>query len=1002
MSGFWNLPYSFGLNPVMDLEAFSEGVTTLESAEDIFSTTEQLVSEVQRLRDKVAELKAVEKQLRSSQEHFAKIFQVAPLPVAITRFSDGYYLDINDSFLRNTKLTREQVVGHSSLEQIWVYPEERARFVQALTQQGHVNAMEVTLGGATGIKDEGLIAGELIELDGEQCVLSMFLNISERKRAEQALLKSEEQYRTLARNFPNGAVFLFDQDLRFLITEGSSLREVGFDQDSLEGQALSEILSPEMTLDLEPYYRAALAGQNVTHEVYFADRIYHCHFLPIKNGQDEIYAGMLMTQDITEQKRVEEHLHRINRALLVKSRSTQVQVRATDELSLMHDICRVLVEEGGYRLAWVGLSLNDEGKTVRPLAQAGYEKGYLDNLRITWDSGHERGNGPGGKAIRSGRPIAAQNILNDPTFTPWRKQAVEHGYASCLALPLISERQVFGLITIYASQPQAFDEEETRLLMEMAEDLAYGIISLRLRAERQQVEEQLSFQANVLSQVNDAVIAVDNEQRITYWNNGAARLYGFEAAEVAGQLLTQIYEVRWLRDGDERIALAELNANATWHGESVHIRRNGGEIYVESSVNLLKNSTGIAIGMLSVIRNITERKLAEEELRQSEAKLRQSQRMEAVGRLAGGIAHDFNNLLTAINGYAGLMLLEPDSCNWEREDLLEITKAADRAASLTHQLLAFSRQQVLQPKVIDLNRVVIDLNKMLHRLIGEDIELITLTEPQLGLVMADPGQIEQVLVNLAVNARDAMPHGGKLIIETGNIYLDEEYAARHLSVPPGTYVRLTVTDTGLGIKAETLPHIFEPFFTTKEQGKGTGLGLATVYGIVKQSGGNIWVYSELDVGTTFKIYLPHLPAAVKIVDQKFTLVEEQLRGTETILLVEDEEGVRKLAHRVLTKNGYTVLQARTGKEALQLYRQYAWLIELVVTDLVMPEMGGQELVEQLLQLNPHLRLLFMSGYSDRAIAHAGVLTAGAGFLEKPFMPDLLVRKVRDTLDGKTR
>ncbi|MBI2502107.1 MAG: PAS domain S-box protein [Candidatus Latescibacteria bacterium] len=382
-------------------------------------------------------------------------------------------------------------------------------------------------------------------------------------------------------------------------------------------------------------------------------------------------------------------------------------------------------------------------------------------------------------------------------------------------------------------------------------------------------------------------------------------------------------------------------------------------------------------------------------LKAMEQQLSQSQKMEAIGQLAGGVAHDFNNLITIISGYSDIMLRALSPAHPHHPHLKEIQQAADRGAGLVRQLLAFSRKQVLAPKVLDLNTVVKDLEKMLHRLIGEDVELVTKLAPDLGQVKVDPGQMEQVLINLAVNARDAMPQGGKLIIETSNTELDETYAARHAIVKPGPYVLLAVSDTGTGMDEETQKHIFEPFFTTKELGKGTGLGLATVYGLVKQSGGYIWVYSEPGKGTSFKIYLPRVEEGVVQ-----AVREEPLqvgRGAETVLLVEDERALRELAVFILREAGYTVLEAGRGDEALQLSAAHQGPIHLVVTDMVMPGMSGRVLVERLVTSNPELKVLYMSGYSEEVVERQGALGAGAVFLHKPFISSALLLKVREAL-----
>ncbi len=388
------------------------------------------------------------------------------------------------------------------------------------------------------------------------------------------------------------------------------------------------------------------------------------------------------------------------------------------------------------------------------------------------------------------------------------------------------------------------------------------------------------------------------------------------------------------------------------------------------------------------------KRLEKESLLQEQ--LRQAQRIDSIGRLAGGIAHDFNNLLTIILGYSNLLMgrLPPESS--EFSETTQIKKAAGRAAALTRQLLAFSRKQVLRPHVLNLNTVVSGIEAMLGRVIGEDVQLKTVLDPKLEPVKADPSQIEQIVLNLVVNARDAMPKGGILTIETGNVVLDAEYAREHPSVSPGSHVMFAVSDTGTGMDHQTLSHIFEPFFTTKERGKGTGLGLATVYGIVKQSGGSIWVYSEAGRGTVFKIYFPRFEGPVSEPEPAGPALS--LSGSETILLVEDDELVRELTREVLRTNGYVVLEAKDGHEALRIGREYDGLIHLILTDVVMPQISGQQVVEQIASTHPDIKSLFMSGYTDDAIHHHGILDPGVNFIEKPFAADGLLQKVREVLN----
>jgi signal transduction histidine kinase/ActR/RegA family two-component response regulator len=420
-------------------------------------------------------------------------------------------------------------------------------------------------------------------------------------------------------------------------------------------------------------------------------------------------------------------------------------------------------------------------------------------------------------------------------------------------------------------------------------------------------------------------------------------------------------------------------------------------IYVKEGHHRNEREEEFLTAIANTLAGIIIRNRGEKEMIALQDQFRQSQKMEAIGRLAGGIAHDFNNLLTVIKGYSQLSLMEFKEGDPLKANIEEVQRAADRAAGLTRQLLAFSRRQILEMKVLDLNTILRDLDKMLRRVIGEDIELVTLLADDLGTVKADAGQIEQVVMNLAVNARDAMQKGGKLTIETANVELDENYARNHVAVKSGPYVMLSVSDTGVGMTPEVRDRVFEPFFTTKEKGKGTGLGLSTVYGIMKQSGGNIWVYSEPGKGTTFKIYLPRVDEPLEEAGEK--VVQKELTGRgETILVVEDEEKVRQLTVQILTKNGYTVLEASHGDEASHICEQHKGPIHLMVMDVVMPGMNGRQLAKSLEPHHPEMKVLYMSGYTDNAIVHHGILEKGLSFLQKPFTMDGLVRKVREVLD----
>jgi two-component system cell cycle sensor histidine kinase/response regulator CckA len=523
-------------------------------------------------------------------------------------------------------------------------------------------------------------------------------------------------------------------------------------------------------------------------------------------------------------------------------------------------------------------------------------------------------------------------------------------------------------------------------------------------SDRKRTEVELKFRNLILSTQQEAsidgILVVDVDGRFISSNRRFADMWGVPRSTIEtpsdDHVLLAVLEK--LADPDEFVAkLTQLHANPAERSHD-EVRLKDGRTLDRYSAPM-RDAVGKNFGRVWFFRDITARKRGEEEREEIEAQLRMSQRLEAVGKLAGGIAHDFNNLLSVILSYTGFALERVQPGDPLEEDLHEVKKSGERAAGLTRQLLAFSRKQVLQPESISLNHVAEGIEKMLRRILGEDIDFVQRLAPDLGVIHADPGQMEQVLMNLVVNARDAMPEGGKLTIETCNVEIDEEYAARHVAVVPGPYVQLSVTDTGSGMDAQTRSRLFEPFFTTKAKGKGTGLGLSTVYGIVKQSGGNVWVYSELGRGTTFKIFLPRDPSAVAPVVAAPPAVPRRSTGTETILLVEDEEALRRVAKRMLDASGYTVLAAAGGEEAIRIVAQHEGGIQLLLTDVVMAGMGGRTLAHELVKARPELKILYMSGYTDDAIVHHGVLEAGTHFLAKPFTAPDLLRKVREVLDG---
>ncbi len=559
---------------------------------------------------------------------------------------------------------------------------------------------------------------------------------------------------------------------------------------------------------------------------------------------------------------------------------------------------------------------------------------------------------------------------------------------------IVDGGRTIGAFNIYAERPGAFDSEECRLLDELAGDIGFAIGIHRREQQRQHAEAERRAAEDRFRQLAEAIQQVfwmtDAHGTLLYVSPAFETIFGRSCDSVAASPSLWMDSVH--PDDRERVEQAAYARLRRGDYDEVYriVRPDGAVRWIRDRAFHVYDESGEVHRMVGTAADVTEQ-------RQLEEQLQQAQKMEIVGRLAGGVAHDFNNLLTVINGMADLMLGELAEDDPTRRDLTQIRQAGERAAALTGRLLAVSRRQILKPEIVDLGAVVTGLRDMLQRLVGEEVDLVLELAPDLVSVKADPGQLEQVVLNLVVNARDAMPDGGTLTIETRTVHLDAVYAAEHPGTRPGPHAMLAVRDTGVGMDESIRRRIFEPFFTTKAHGKGTGLGLSMVYGIVKQSGGSIWFHSEPGHGSRFTIYLPHVggtPTARPIPPPATAA-----RGHETVLVVEDEPPLRELAARILVAGGYTVLQAANGPEALALVTRHADPVHLVFTDVVMPGMNGRELAARLCALRPGLRVLYTSGYTEDAILRHGVLDDPRRFLSKPYTPAVLRRRIREALDG---
>lgn len=804
----------------------------------------------------------------------------------------------------------------------------------------------------------------------------MFEDISERVRAEEARAAAEEKFRGLFENAVEG-IFLTTVEGRYLRVNPALARMCGYASPTEMVDTVSNVARMYAVPEEREAFKKLIAErggviEGLEYQLARRDgkRVWvseNAHVVCDASGAIVGYEGTV--QDISERKRLE--LERQATTEIIHS--VNVTDNLDDLLRMIHNALRkVLYAEN----CFVALYEPATGMFHFPF--------LVDQHDLLPPPPQKVGKSCTAFVYRTGRATLIPQSVFDELAERGEVELVGTPSPSWLGVPLRTPAATIGVLVVqHYEEDNAYTERDLEFLSSVGGQIALAIERKRAETKLRESEARLRV---LVEQLPAVLWTVDKDLCFTSCvGAGLARL-GLKPNEIVGKTLSEYFET----DNQTFLPISAHQRAVAGEPVSFHLDWKGGSYACHAEP--LHDGQDHVRGAICMSLDVTDRKQLEEQLRHS-------QKMEAVGRLAGGIAHDFNNLLMVIQGYADLLAERLPEGDGLRRNAEQIQTAAQRASSLTRQLLAFSRKQMLTPSVISIQSVVNDMEKILRRLIGEDIQLETHSAGDLWLVKADRSQIEQVIMNLAVNARDAMPDGGRLMIEAANVELDASFSQHAVVMTPGKYVMLAVTDNGCGMNAETQAHLFEPFFTTKEKGKGTGLGLATVYGIVKQSGGYIWVYSEPGRGTTFKVYLPRIEQELpkSRTSEDVPSAKASRPGSETVLLVEDEEGVRQLTREYLETNGYTVLQAADGHAALELVRTHRGMIHLLVTDVVMPGISGRELAERLAKIRPGIKTLYMSGYTDQAVVQHGMLESGSVLLQKPFTMGALATKLREIL-----
>lgn len=921
-------------------------VWVLTNAAPIFREGELLG--IQGMLVDIDERKRAEESLRESEYRYRTLFEKNLNPIAIID-KQGRYLDANPAFLRFVETSKENLLQKNVFDFAPSESKDQIKSAhQALWKTGGTVETEYLVNGKSKILELTITP---IEFKGLEAVIGAGKDVTEHKKAQEALIRSESKWRQILVNTPQIGVSI-NPDGKISFANEHLLRLTGWEQEEVMGQDWFDFFVPEyIREEIRSVFKAVIEERDIrefsTYENEIISKSGELRNIAwsnviTKDAQDDIIDVTCLGVDLTERKKAEEAI-----------RNSEERYRTILER----------MEDGYFEVDIAG---NFTFFNEAMLSMLGFTEGEMmgmNNRKFMDKSNAKKVFDTFNQVYRTGEPYKAFD------WELIRKDGSISNIDTSVSLIKDEAGEAVGFRGI------ARDITEKK----MAEKAL-------LQSERQK--------NLILNSTSEKVIYYTPDLRVVWANRAAGQSAGKSEKALVGLSCKEI----WGHDGEPCTSCAVQKAKDTKMPQSSEKHTPDGRIWDMRAYPIL-NDDGKVEALAAFGQEITEKKRAEEKRAQLEEQINQAQKLESIGRLAGGVAHDLNNLLSPILGYSEMLLQETGAADSGRGKLKEILKAGERARDLVQQLLAFSRKQMLEFKSVDLNALLKNFDQFLRRTIRENIDINIQLAPSLPLVKGDPGQLEQVIMNLAINAQDAMPDGGKMIIETEVVELDESYAAENPDTARGPHVRLTVMDTGCGIDEETLATIFEPFFTTKEVGKGTGLGLATVYGIVKQHGGNVWAYSERGMGTTFKVYLPVSADGLEEQEASSQSTLSGTEGAETILLVEDNNQVRELSRSVLEGKGYKVLTAETGQDAIKLLETHEGPIGLLLTDVVMPEMDGRRLFERISRLYPDIRVIYMSGYTVDVIAHHGVIDTGVNFLQKPFAIKDLAAKVRQALDS---